>query len=199
MAAPARARNLPVHLDGARVFNAAVALGIPVSALAAEVDSVQFCLSKGLSAPVGSMVVGSRAFIDEGRRVRKLLGGGMRQAGIIAAAGVVALNEMVDRLAEDHANAKKLADGLAEIPGITIAPETVETNILFFGVRGEDGKAGDVTPLVTAAAQAGVLLSGGDDGRIRAVTHYGISEADIERALAVLAEAMQGLPAPVGA
>jgi threonine aldolase len=199
LAAPARARDLPVHMDGARVFNAAVALGIPVSALAAEVDSVQFCLSKGLSAPVGSMVVGSRAFIDEGRRVRKLLGGGMRQAGIIAAAGVVALNEMVERLAEDHVNAKKLANGLAEIPGITIAPETVETNILFFGVRGEDGAAGDVTPLVTAAAQAGVLLSGGDDGRIRAVTHYGISAADIERALSVLAEAMQGLPAPVGA
>jgi threonine aldolase len=163
------------------------------------VDSVQFCLSKGLSAPVGSMVVGSRAFIDEARRVRKLLGGGMRQAGIIAAAGVVALNEMVERLAEDHVNAKKLAEGLAEIPNITVAPETVETNILFFGVRGEDGAAGDVTPLVTAAAQAGVLLSGGDDGRIRAVTHYGIDAADIERALAVLAEAMQGLPAPVGA
>jgi threonine aldolase len=145
------------------------------------------------------MVVGSRAFIDEARRVRKLLGGGMRQAGIIAAAGVVALNEMVERLAEDHDNAKKLADGLAQIPGITIAPETVETNILFFGVRGEDGAAGDVTPLVTAAAQSGVLLSGGDDGRIRAVTHYGISAADIERALTVLAAAMQELSAPVGA
>jgi threonine aldolase len=199
LAAPARARNLPVHMDGARVFNAAVALGVPVSVLAAEVDSVQFCLSKGLSAPVGSMVVGARAFIDEARRVRKLLGGGMRQAGIIAAAGIVALNEMVERLAEDHDNAKKLADGLAQIPGITIAPETVETNILFFGVRGEDGAAGDVTPLVTAAAQSGVLLSGGDDGRIRAVTHYGISAADIERALTVLAAAMQGLTAPVRA
>ncbi len=191
LAAPARARNLPVHMDGARVFNAAVALGIPVSALAAEVDSVQFCLSKGLSAPVGSMVVGSRAFIEEARRVRKLLGGGMRQAGIIAAAGIVALNEMVERLAEDHANAKKLADGLAQIPGLTIEPENVETNILFFGVCGDDGAAGDVAPLVTAAAKSGVLLSGGDDGRIRAVTHYGISEADIERALAVLAEAME--------
>jgi threonine aldolase len=145
------------------------------------------------------MVVGSRAFIDEARRVRKLLGGGMRQAGIIAAAGIVALNEMVERLAEDHVNAKKLANGLAEIPGITIAPETVETNILFFGVRADDGMAADVTPLVTVAAQSGVLLSGGDDGRIRAVTHYGIGEADIDQALAVLAEAMQGLSAPVGA
>lgn len=196
LAAAARARDLPVHMDGARVFNAAVALGIPVSALAAEVDSVQFCLSKGLSAPVGSMVVGSRAFIDEGRRVRKLLGGGMRQAGVIAAAGIVALNEMVERMAEDHANAKKLAEGLAAIPGITIEPETVETNILFFGMRGADGQAADVTPLVTAAARSGVLLSGGDDGRIRAVTHYGVAAADIDRALAVLAEAMQTLKAP---
>ena len=192
LAAPARVRNLPVHMDGARVFNAAVALGIPVSALAAEVDSVQFCLSKGLSAPVGSMVVGSHAFIEEGRRIRKLLGGGMRQAGILAAAGIIALTEMVDRLAEDHANAKKLANGLARIPGITIEPETVETNILFFGVRDGNGKPADVTPLVTAAAQFGVLLSGGDDGRIRAVTHYGVSEADIDHALSVLADAMQG-------
>jgi threonine aldolase len=199
LAAPARARNLPVHMDGARVFNAAVALGVPVSALAAEVDSVQFCLSKGLSAPVGSMVVGSRAFIDEARRTRKLLGGGMRQAGVIAAAGIVALTEMVDRLAEDHTNAKRLAEGLAQIPGISIEPEAVETNILFFGVRDADGAAADVMPLVTAAARAGVLFSGGDDGRIRAVTHYGISAAEIERALAVVAEALQETPNPVGA
>jgi threonine aldolase len=106
---------------------------------------------------------------------------------------------MVERLADDHANAKRLAEGLAAIPGITIDPETVETNILFFGVRADDGMAADVTPLVTVAAQSGVLLSGGDDGRIRAVTHYGIDEADIDQALAVLAEAMQGLSAPVGA
>jgi threonine aldolase len=191
LAAPARARGLPVHMDGARVFNAAVALGIPVSALAAEVDSVQFCLSKGLSAPVGSMVVGSRAFVDEARRVRKLLGGGMRQAGIVAAAGIVALTEMVERLADDHANARRLAEGLARIPGIAIAPETVETNILFFGMQDATGNAADVTPLVTAAAQAGVLLSGGDDGRIRAVTHYGIDQADIDQTLTVVAEAMQ--------
>jgi threonine aldolase len=170
-----------------------------VSALAAVVDSVLFCHSKGLSAPVGSMVVGSRAFIEEARRVRKLLGGGMRQAGILAAAGILGLTEMVDRLAEDHANAKRLAAGLADIPGITIAPETVETNILFFGVRGEDGQPADVAPLVTAAARSGVLLSGGDDGRIRAVTHYGISEADIERALAALAEAMRDAGAAVNA
>jgi threonine aldolase len=190
LAAPAHARGLPVHMDGARVFNAAVALGMPVSALAAEVDSVQFCLSKGLSAPVGSMLVGSADFIMEARRVRKLLGGGMRQAGVIAAAGIVALDEMVDRLAEDHANAKRLAAGLANIPGIAVAPETVETNILFFGVLDGDGQPGDVAPLVTAAARAGVLMSGGDDGRIRAVTHYGIGAEDIDRGLEAIESAM---------
>jgi threonine aldolase len=190
LAAPAHQRDIPVHMDGARVFNAAVALGVPVSDLAAEVDSVQFCLSKGLAAPVGSLVAGSRAFIAEARRMRKLLGGGMRQAGIIAAAGVVALEEMVDRLAEDHAHARQLADGLANIPGITIAPATVETNILFFGMSGPDGQPADVAPLVEAAAHAGVLFSGGDDGRIRAVTHYGITADDIGRALAAVEQAL---------
>ena len=193
LAAPARQRGIPVHMDGARLFNAAVALGRPASALAAEVDSVMFCLSKGLSAPVGSVLCGSRAFIAEARRVRKLLGGGMRQAGIIAAAGVVALTEMVDRLAEDHVNAKRLAEGLAGIPGIIIEPGSVETNIFFFGVRGSDGQPSDVAPLVTAAASAGVLLSGGDDGRIRAVTHYGISAQDIDHAISVVARAMPAL------
>ena len=193
LAAPARQRGIPVHMDGARLFNAAVALGLPASALAAEVDSVMFCLSKGLSAPVGSVLCGSQAFITEARRTRKLLGGGMRQAGIIAAAGVVGLTEMVERLAEDHANAKRLAEGLANIPGIVIEPETVETNILFFSIRGEDGQLGDVAPLVSAAASAGALFSGGDDGRIRAVTHYGITAADIDRALAAVAGAMPAL------
>ncbi len=143
LAAPARARNLPVHMDGARIFNAAVALGIPVSALAAEVDSVMFCLSKGLSAPVGSMLAGSSEFISEARRMRKLLGGGMRQAGILAAAGIVALNEMVERLAEDHANARKLAEGLANIPGVAVDPSVVESNMVFFGAAdGEQRTAG---------------------------------------------------------
>jgi threonine aldolase len=190
MAAPARARGLPVHLDGARLFNAAVALRIPAAQLAAEVDSVMFCLSKGLSAPVGSILAGPRDFIEEARRIRKLLGGGMRQAGILAAAGILALTEMVDRLAEDHANARRLADGLAAIPGLTIQPETVETNILFFGVAGPDGQPGDVAPLVNAAAEQGVLFSGGDDGRIRAVTHYGITGDDIDKALSVVEQAM---------
>jgi threonine aldolase len=191
LAAPARARKLPVHMDGARVFNAAVALGVPVSQLAAEVDSVQFCLSKGLSAPVGSMLAGSRDFITEARRTRKLLGGGMRQAGILAAAGILALSEMVDRLADDHANAKRLSMGLANIPGIAIQPETVETNILFFGVQQPDGTSGANEALVSRVAEQGILFSGGDDGRIRAITHYGITAEDIDAALAAIESAMR--------
>jgi threonine aldolase len=174
-------------MDGARLFNAAIALGVPAATLTAPVDSVMFCLSKGLSAPVGSILAGEEPFIAEARRGRKLLGGGMRQAGILAAAGIIALTEMVDRLAEDHECARRLAAGLAYIPGIDIQPETVETNILFFGVRGPDGRPGDVAPLVAAAADEGVLFSGGDDGRIRAVTHHGISTAESDHALAVLA------------
>jgi threonine aldolase len=186
LAAPARARNLPVHMDGARIFNAAIALGAPVSALAAEVDSVMFCLSKGLSAPVGSMLAGSSEFITEARRIRKLLGGGMRQAGIIAAAGIVALNEMVERLAEDHANARRLAEGLANIPGVAVDPSLVESNMVFFGAAD-----GDNMRLVEAVATEGVLLSGSDDGRIRAVTHYGISSEDIDTALTTMSKVVQ--------
>jgi threonine aldolase len=194
---PARQRGVAVHLDGARLFNAAIALEVSASTLTAPVDSVMFCLSKGLSAPVGSVLAGSRAFIGEARRGRKLLGGGMRQAGILAAAGILALTEMVERLAEDHANARRLAEGLAEIPGIQIEPQRVETNILFFGLSGPGGHPADVAPLVEAAASAGVLVSGGDDGRIRAVTHYGITSAEIERALLVFAHAMQDIAQPV--
>jgi len=150
------------------------------------VDSVMFCLSKGLSAPVGSMLVGSSGFIVEARRIRKLLGGGMRQAGIIAAAGVVALNEMVERLAEDHANARTLAEGLANMPGVAVDPSVVESNMVFFGAAD-----GDNAQLVEAAATEGVLLSGSDDGRIRAVTHYGISSEDIDDALAIISSVTQ--------
>lgn len=184
IAEQARRRGVPVHMDGARLFNAAVSQGLAASALAAEVDSVMFCLSKGLSAPVGSMLAGSRDFIAGARRARKLLGGGMRQAGILAAAGIVGLNEMVDRLAEDHANAQRLARGLAELPGIRVAPETVESNILFFDVLDASGQSRNAA-FTQAAAQAGALFSSGDQGGIRAVTHYGISGADIERALEI--------------
>lgn len=186
MASLAHERGLPVHMDGARLFNAAVALGIPASQITAEVESVMFCLSKGLSAPVGSMLAGTRDFVAEARRMRKILGGGMRQAGVLAAAGLLALNEMVERLAEDHANARRLADGLANIPGIAIQPETVETNILFFDVAQATERPDLRQDFVAATARAGVLFSAGDDGRIRAVTHYGIAPEDIERTLVVV-------------
>jgi threonine aldolase len=186
LAAPARARHLPVHLDGARIFNAAIALGVPVSTLAAEVDSVMFCLSKGLSAPVGSMLVGSSDFIAEARRIRKLLGGGMRQAGILAAAGIIALNEMVERLAEDHANARRLAEGLANIPGVAVDPAVVESNMVFFGASD-----GENMRLVESVAAEGVLLSGSDDGRIRSVTHYGVTAEDVDAALAIISRVAQ--------
>jgi threonine aldolase len=191
LASVAHERGLPVHMDGARVFNAAIALGIPASRLTAEVESVMFCLSKGLSAPVGSMLAGSREFVAEARRMRKVLGGGMRQAGILAAAGIVALTEMIDRLAEDHANARRLAAGLANIPGIAIDPATVETNILFFDVTATGGTGAGREALVVDAARAGVLFSSGDDGRIRAVTHYGISAEDVEQVLVAVATALQ--------
>src|SRR5215470_10239553 len=130
----AHERGIPVHLDGARIFNAAVALKLPVADVTRKVDSVMFCLSKGLGAPVGSMLVGSRSFIDQGRSVRKALGGGMRQAGVLAAAGLIALEEMPKRLHEDHANARLLADGLAKIPNLKISPEKVKTNIVIFDI-----------------------------------------------------------------
>ena len=130
----ARRHNLKVHVDGARIFNAAVALGLDASNLVSEADSVSFCLSKGLAAPVGSVVCGSHDFIAEARRARKILGGGMRQAGVIAAAGIVALTEMIDRLAEDHDNAKRLAGGLAEIDGLSVDPGSVKTNIVYINI-----------------------------------------------------------------
>ena len=186
----AEQRGLAVHLDGARIFNAAVALGVPVSELAAQVDSVQFCLSKGLSAPVGSMIAGPADFIQEARRNRKIVGGGMRQAGIIAAAGIVALEQMVERLAEDHENAYRLAVGLAEIPGISIQPDRVKTNILFFGLE-DNGLA--PSEVAAALTERGVLLAQTDPTRFRAVTHYGITAEDIDEALVRIAEAMDAL------
>ena len=175
----AHALNLPVHLDGARIFNAAAALGETVADLARPADSVMFCLSKGLGAPVGSMLLGSRAFIDQARVVRKMLGGGMRQAGVLAAAGLVALAESPKGLAEDHANAKHLAEGLAELPGMKIDPESVVTNIVIVDVS-ETGKAADV---ICAELRKRGVLAIGFGSSIRMVTHYDVARADIETAL----------------
>jgi threonine aldolase len=177
--------KLPVHMDGARIFNAAVKLGVPASNLTAYADSVTFCLSKGLGCPVGSVLCGSKAFIHEAHRMRKVLGGGMRQAGFLAAAGIYALENMVERLADDHDNARYAAEGLASLPGVSLAPPP-ETNLLYFTVDGWKSRK-----LEARLNDAGVLCFD-EGGRIRWVTHYGIEREDIDEALArtsrVLAE-----------
>ncbi len=177
--------GLPVHMDGARLFNAAVALGVPVSKLAAWADSVCFSLSKGLGCPVGSVLCGPRDFIAEARRYRKMLGGGMRQAGVIAAAGVYALENMVARLAEDHENARAAAAALAETPGVVLDPPP-QTNLIFFRVDGWEPVA-----LVNRLEQAGVRCFA-EGGRVRWVTHYGIERHDVVEAVARLRSILAG-------
>lgn len=183
----ARRHDLKLHVDGARLFNAAVALGVDVKELAAEADSVSFCLSKGLAAPIGSLVCGSRVFIQQARRNRKLLGGGMRQVGVIAAAGIIALEQMVERLAEDHDHAQRLAVGLNEIPGLQADPARTRTNIVMFELVRPD-----LTPAQLAAAldAVGVRLFPAGGRRLRAVTHYEISANDIDEALQRIAGVM---------
>ena len=175
----AHRRGLKVHLDGARVFNAAVALGVSASALAHNADSVSLCLSKGLSAPVGSLLCGSKDFVERARKFRKMLGGGMRQAGVIAAAGIVALETMVERLAEDHANARCLAQGLANIKGITLAQDDIPTNIVMFRLSPELS----VVEFMKGLQKAGVKIGLRDGRPFRAVTHRMISSSDIDEAL----------------
>jgi threonine aldolase len=180
--------GLAIHLDGARIFNAAVALDVPASDLARDADSVSFCLSKGLAAPIGSLICGSIDFVARARRQRKLLGGGMRQAGVLAAAGVVALEEMVDRLAQDHANARRLAEGLNRMPGIQLNLERISTNIVIFELGPEAP-----TPASFAAGLAAQGVKMGTIGgrRLRAVTHHGIEAQDIDRALAAVQIALE--------
>jgi threonine aldolase len=169
-------RGVPIHLDGARLFNAAIALGVPAARLAASADSVTFCLSKGLGAPVGSVLCGTREFVAEARRYRKMLGGGMRQAGVIAAAGIYALENMVERLVDDHENARIAAERLREIAGITLAPPP-QTNLVYFSVAGWRLDA-----FVRRLEEAGVLCFD-EGGRIRWVTHYGVDRSDVEEAV----------------
>jgi threonine aldolase len=183
----AHRHGVKVHLDGARVFNAAVSLGVDVRELTRAVDSVGFCLSKGLSAPVGSVLCGDAAFIADARRWRKAVGGGMRQAGVIAAAGVVALEEMVDRLAEDHARARRLAEGIAGLPGIAVDPETVRTNIVIWSITSRQISAAQ---LVAALRERGVQVNAIGPAQIRAVTHYGIGAGDIEASIAAIQAVM---------
>lgn len=180
----AQARGLRVHLDGARVFNAAVALNVNANEIVQHADSVMFCLSKGLCAPVGSVVCGSSEFIGKARRARKVLGGGMRQAGVIAAAGIVAMEQMTDRLAEDHVRARRLAEGIGEIPGIEASP--VITNIVYFEVTDTVAKSSE--EIASELDSHGVRVNSRGGGRFRAVTHYWISDGDIEDAIQVIRE-----------
>ena len=177
--------GLQIHVDGARIFNAATRLGLSVRELTAAADTVQFCLSKGLGAPVGSMVVSSKDFRKAAHRKRKMLGGGMRQAGVIAAAGLVALKETPPLIEQDHVNARKLAEGMAEIPGLLIEPEAVETNLVFF--RYKERGIGPAR-FVSELAERGILIGGDRQGISRACTHHQISAEDVETVLAAMRE-----------
>ncbi|MFD2184861.1 GntG family PLP-dependent aldolase [Rhodoplanes azumiensis] len=184
--AMARRRGVPVHLDGARLFNAAVALGVPAATIAAPVDSVMVCVSKGLSAPVGSLLAGSVAFVARARALRRMLGGAMRQAGVIAAAGLVALETMIDRLAQDHAVARRLAAGLAGLEKTLVDPATVETNMLRLDVS---RTRHDAEAWAAALARHGILVQASGAAQLRLVTHRHIDPAAADRVIAAFAAA----------
>ncbi|TYP56188.1 low-specificity L-threonine aldolase [Thermosediminibacter litoriperuensis] len=181
----AKKHGVPVHMDGARIFNAAAYLGVPVREIARYADSVMFCLSKGLCAPVGSIVAGSRDFINRARKFRKMLGGGLRQAGFLAAAGIVALEKMTGRLKEDHENARLLAEGLNSIPGISIDMETVQTNIVICDITGLGINGNE---LAGRLLEKGIKINGGSGCLVRFVTHYGIDKNDIIKTVEAVKE-----------
>ena len=192
----AHKNDISLHVDGARIFNAAIALGIEAQELVQNADSITFCLSKGLSCPVGSVLCGSKDFIDEARRWRRMLGGGMRQAGVIAAAGVVGLEQMIDRLALDHATAKNLAYKISEIPGVIIDPSSIQTNIVIFEIDREVSPASDVvnglkSKGVKVSTYGSIVPNGGQ--YIRMVTHRHIGEEDVDAAAMALSEVMASL------
>ncbi|HNS61094.1 MAG TPA: low-specificity L-threonine aldolase [Anaerolineales bacterium] len=177
----ARANNLRFHIDGARIFNAAAVLGVDVKDLASPADSVMFCLSKGLASPVGSMLTGAKTFIARARHLRKMLGGGMRQAGILAAAGIVSLEKMSKRVGEDHIRAKKLADGLRNIPGILLDEGTPFTNMVYFNIA--DNVSFDEKQLCETMSNYEILIDWAGARRIRLVTHYAIDDAGIDKTI----------------
>ncbi|MEA2086947.1 MAG: low-specificity L-threonine aldolase [Candidatus Caldatribacteriota bacterium] len=181
----AHQRNIAVHLDGARIFNAAIALDIELALLTKDVDSVMFCLSKGLSAPVGSILAGSKEFIKRARKNRKMLGGGMRQAGILAAAGIIAVENMVERLEEDHKNARILGEGLADISGIKVDLATIQTNMVYFDLR---ESSMDTFQFLPKLAEYNILGSPRPPTKVRLVTHYGINEEDIYTTIKAIKE-----------
>lgn len=179
--------GIPVHMDGARIFNAATALGVDAKEIAACADSVMFCLSKGLAAPVGSMVAGTKEFVDRARKNRKLMGGGMRQAGILAAAGIIALEKMTKRLGEDHANAKYLAERLQEIPGVNVKTDRLDIDMVFFEM-GEEVVSEQ--KLVDYFYQKGIKISGVEEGEWRFVTNVNVSREDIDYVINTLKECL---------
>ncbi len=183
----AHAAGAKVHLDGARIFNAAVSLEVPASELVKDVDDVSFCLSKALSCPVGSVLCGSKEFIEDALKWRKMVGGGMRQAGVLAAAGLVALDSMVERLADDHANARRLAQGLANVDGLSLDADSIQSNIVIFDVDQAIGSAAD---LAAALDREGVLVSSPGPNSIRMVTHRHISSEDVDDALGRVSRAV---------
>lgn len=187
VAAVAHEHGTLVHIDGARLFNAAVALGVPVAELAAPADSITFCFSKGLGAPVGSMVCGSKAFIEQARAARKLFGGGMRQSGIVAAGCLYALEHNVDRLADDHRHARQIAETLATLPGLSIDLPSVQTNILYFDVKREDVSA---PQLCEQLKGYGIAASARTETNIRFVTHLDVSDADTDTVCGALTEVL---------
>jgi threonine aldolase len=191
LAETARACGLKIHIDGARIFNAAVALGVEPSRLARHADTLTFCLSKGLSAPVGSVLVGPQTVIDEARRYRKMIGGGMRQAGVLAAAGLISLQSGIDRLAEDHRRAQRLAEGLARLPGVRIDLASVQSNIVRFDIAGLGLTSAG---LAEKLAQQSVRISGGPGTGVRMVAHRHIDDDSVDLAL----EAMVGIAATSG-
>ena len=188
----AKEHDLRLYMDGARIFNAAVALKVDVREFTRHVDNLMFCLSKGLSCPIGSIVVGSNEFIERARKIRKILGGGMRQAGIIAAPGIIALEKMIDRLEDDHKNARLLAEGLVKIDGLHVDLRTVQTNMVMCDV---DGLGIQADVFVEKLKARGVLVNSISKKRVRFVTHRGIEKEDIEKALCIIEEVVKEIKA----
>lgn len=182
----AKRYGVPVHLDGARLFNAAAYLGVSAADVAACADSVMFCLAKGLCAPVGSILAGSSAFVAAARRKRKLMGGGMRQTGILAAAGLLALDVMTKRLSEDHTNAHALAEALAAVPGVAINPEDVQINLVFFKLASAEAEQ----KMMTALAQNNILANAPENGSMRLATHNGVTAEDVQKVAGIIATAL---------
>jgi len=187
----ARKNNLALHIDGARIFNSAVAQNVDVKELVAPADSVMFCLSKGLASPIGSMLVGTEKFVHRARHLRKMLGGGMRQVGIVAAAGVISLEKMTERLADDHKRARELAEGLREINGIEVDEDSPYTNMIYLNLA--ENISAPMQQIAESMKESGVLIDAEDSRRLRLVTHYWIDDDSVEKSVAAFKEALGSL------